>query len=144
MAAKLMQAMIPNALSEVTIVGRVTRDSDGARFTPGGAKVANVSIAVSRRYQQDNEWKEQTAFYSVAVWGDAADRAGQCKQGDIVSASFSMADVEARLYDSNGEKKAALQVSRGQIARVAWLPTSNGNSAEAPVVEPETEKAFPF
>ena len=141
--AQLMQAMIPNALAEVSIAGRVTRDAGGARFTDGGAKVANVSIAVSRRYQVDAEWKEETAFYTVAVWGDAADRAGQCKKGDIVCAVFSMADMEARIYDSNGEKKAGLQVRRGQIARIAWLPTGNG--AAAPVAEaPAEEPAFPF
>jgi single-stranded DNA-binding protein len=150
MSAKLMQAMIPNTLADVNVTGRVTRDSEGAKFTPSGAKVANVSMAVSRRYNQDGEWKEVTAFYTVAVWGDAADRAGQCKKGDIVTASFSMADVEARTYNKqDGAVAGALQVNRAQVSRVAWIPVagSGGNVAAGNIV-PEAvvpaESDFPF
>jgi single stranded DNA-binding protein len=148
--ATLMQVMIPNNLSEATMVGRVTRDAGGAKFTDtGSTKVANVSVAVSRRYQQGEEWKEETAFYSVAVWGDAADRAGACKKGDIVSISFSLADVESRIYqDANGQNKSALQIKRGQVSKVAWIPVSNGNGAGdgavVPAVVPVPEGAFPF
>jgi single-stranded DNA-binding protein len=145
--ATLMQVMIPNNLAENTNVGRVTRDAGGAKFTDSGTKVANVSVALSRRYQQGEEWKEETQFYTVAVWGDAADRAGQCKKGDIVSVTYSAADVEGRMYDAqDGTKKIALQIKRGQVSKVAWLPAANGNGA-GPVeqtVVAAPEAAFPF
>src|SRR5512141_528648 len=134
-----MNAMIPNVASEANMMGRVTRDAE-ARFTPSGAKVTNLSVAVSRRFQKDEEWKEQTAFFGVAIWGDAADRAQNIKKGDIVMVSFSLADLEARPYTSGDENKAALQINRAQVSRVAWAHgTSNGNSVpsnEAPAVVP--------
>jgi single stranded DNA-binding protein len=149
--ATLMQVMIPNQMAECTIMGRVTRDSGGAKFTDGGTKVANVSFAISRRYQQGEEWKEETQFYTVAVWGDAADRAGACKKGEIVTVTYSAADVEGRMYDdNNGQKKVALQIKRGQVSKVAWIPAGNGNGAAGagetviPAVVPVTEGAFPF
>jgi single-strand DNA-binding protein len=136
---------IPNMLAEVHIVGRVVRDSE-ARFTPSGAKVANVSIAVSRRYlpQGQTEWQEQTAFYQLSVWGDGADRAGSLKKGDVVAATFSMADVEARSYESNGENKASLQISRARVSRFAYAGngSGNGNGDANPAMPAEDDIAF--
>lgn len=126
--SKQYSAMIPNALAEVTVVGRVTRDAE-MRYTPAGKGVTNLSIAVSRRYNDNNEWKETTSFISLAVWGeDAAPRAQQIKKGDIISATFSMADLKARTYESQGETKSSLEVGRAQVSRVAW---ANGEATEA-------------
>jgi single-stranded DNA-binding protein len=134
--------MIPNAAADTHMIGRVTRDVE-PNVTPNGANVANISIAVSRRYlpQGQTEWQEQTAFYQLAVWGEAALRCRGIRKGDIVMASFSMADVSARPY---GEGKASLEVSRAQCSKLAWVAGSNGASAEMPaaVAAFEDEVAF--
>lgn len=128
--SKQYSAMIPNALAEVTIVGRVTRDAE-MRYTPAGKAVTNLSIAVSRRYNDQGEWKEVTSFLGLAVWGeDAAPRANNVKKGDIISATFNVADMKARAYESNGETKTSIEVGRAQVSRVAWA----GDAGEGPVV----------
>jgi len=54
--------------STVTLTGNLTRDPE-LRFTAGGRAVATLGIAVSRRYQVNNEWQEQTSFFNIVCWG---------------------------------------------------------------------------
>ena len=141
--AQTYSVIIPNAMSDVHIAGRVTRDVE-PNVTPNGANVANISIAVGRRYLPTgtSEWQEETAFYQLAVWGDAALRCRGIKKGDVIVASFSMADVKARPY---GDSKASLEVSRAQVSKFAYEGSgSNGSEASMPaaVVAPEDEFAF--
>ena len=46
--------------NSITLVGNLTRDPE-LRFTTGGRGVASFGIAVSRRYQNNGEWQEQTS-----------------------------------------------------------------------------------
>ena len=52
----------------VTLVGNLTRDPE-LRFTTGGRGVASFGLAVSRRYQQNGEWQEQTSYFNIVAWG---------------------------------------------------------------------------
>jgi single-strand DNA-binding protein len=120
--------IIPNVLSEATIVARVTKDAE-SRFTPSGTQVTNISVVVSRRYQVDNEWKDQSRFMTVTVWGDAAKRAADIKKNNILAISFSAADLEARPYTSNaGEAKAELKINRATVSRFAWVNGDGGGN----------------
>jgi single-stranded DNA-binding protein len=141
--AKQYSVMIPNVMADVHIAGRVTKDVE-PNVTPNGANVANISIAVGRRYlpQGTTEWQEETAFFQLAVWGEAALRCRGIRKGDVIMASFSMADVKARPY---GDGKASLEVSRAQVSKFAFESNgSNGAEAGMPpaVVAPEDEFAF--
>lgn len=134
---------LPNAMADVQIAGRVTRDVE-MRFTPEGTKVANVNLAVSRRWlpKDSEEWKEQTSFLSVAVWGDAAERTSNLHKGDVALASFSVADLKAEIFTGNdGESKTSLKVGRAQVSRIAW---ANGEHADAPVEETEAPADEPI
>jgi len=58
----------------VTIIGNVTKAPE-LTFTAGGKAKASFSVAVNRRYQVNNEWQEQTSFFNVVTWGQAAENA---------------------------------------------------------------------
>lgn len=104
------RVMIPNSLIENTNVVRVTRDAE-SRFTPAGTRVTNISVVASRRYQVDGEWKDQPRYFTVTVWGDAAERAATIRKNNILAVSYSLADMEARPYTSkDGEQKAELKI----------------------------------
>lgn len=55
-------------INKVMISGNLTRDPE-IRFTPTGTKLANVTIAINRKYTSNNERKEETTFVRVVVWG---------------------------------------------------------------------------
>ncbi len=139
--SKNYSVIVPNALAETNIAGRVARKGD-ARFTDAGTKVVNMTLAVSRRFQQNEEWKEKTAFVDVSIWGDSADRLSTVKVGDVVLATFSLADMEARAFNKqDGSTGTSLQVTRAQISRIAW-PKDGEAGESAPVLPAEEEIAY--
>lgn len=62
----------------VTLVGNLTRDPE-LRYTPGGAAVANVGIAVNERWQDKatQEWREKGSFYDLVIWNKQAENAAE-------------------------------------------------------------------
>jgi single-strand DNA-binding protein len=99
--------------STVTIVGNLTRDPE-LRFTQGGRAICTLGIAVSRRYQVNNEWKEDTSFFNVVAWGQLGENAASSlTKGTRVVAS---GRLEQRSYEAQGgEKKSVVEIVADEI-----------------------------
>src|SRR5262245_16218147 len=103
----------------VLIAGNLTKDPD-YKVTTGGRGVLHMRVAVNRRYQdKSGEWKDDTAFVPVDVWGEAADRLkDKLKKGSPVH-------VEGRLrsrdFDdkTTGQKRAVLEVVANRVQFLA-------------------------
>lgn len=102
--------------NQVLLVGRLTRDPNVA-FTQKGQAVCRFDIAVNRRYMDTNtnEWKDDTVFVPVVVWGPAAERIkDRIKKGTPVH-------VEGRLTSSEytdkttGQTRRSLQVTSRRL-----------------------------
>lgn len=98
--------------TQITIVGNLTGEPE-QRYTPQGKAVTNFNLAVNeRRFNRDtNQWEDgDTTFYSVSVWGPAAENAAATlKKGmeAIVMGSF-----KARQYQTReGENRLSLDVT---------------------------------
>ena len=101
------------AESTVTLVGNLTRDPE-LRFTAGGRAVATIGIAVSRRYQVNNEWQEQTSFFNIVCWGSLGENAAAslAKGARIVVTGR----LEQRSYETqDGEKRSVVEVVADEI-----------------------------
>jgi single-strand DNA-binding protein len=89
--------------SPITVVGNMTREPE-LRFTQSGRAVATVALAVSRRYQVNNEWQEETSFLDVIAWGTLAENvcsslvkgARVIAQGRLAQRSYETADGTKR------------------------------------------------
>jgi single-strand DNA-binding protein len=125
---------------DVTVFGRLVADAE-MRYAPSGVAVLSARFVVSRRYNQNNEWKEIAAFYRASIWREAAERLNErhLMKGDIVSVTFNPADLEAHVYESNGENKASLEIKSCQMKLIAQKA---GNSEYAGA--PETVDEIPF
>jgi single-strand DNA-binding protein len=99
--------------STVTIVGNLTRDPE-LRFTQGGRAICTLGVAVSRRYQVNNEWQEQTSFFNVVAWGQLGENAASSlTKGTRIVAS---GRLEQRSYEANGgEKKSVVEIVADEI-----------------------------
>lgn len=66
------------SVNKVFLMGNLTRDPQ-VRFTPGGTAVAEIGLAVNRRYldKQSNQWKDEVTFVDVTLWGRTAEVAGE-------------------------------------------------------------------
>jgi len=90
--------------------------------------VANVDIPVSRSFQDNNtgEWKQETAWFRIAAWKNAASRAREVKKGDIVVLDFHLGDIKPDPYMKDGEAVASLKINRARVRVIH----RNGNTSE--------------
>lgn len=95
-------------LNHVFLMGNLTRDPE-VRYIPSGKAVADLRLAVNRRYRSSSgENREETCFVDVSAWDRQAETAGQyLKKGSSVL-------IEGRLkfdeWETDGEKRNRLSV----------------------------------
>ena len=94
--------------NSITLVGNLTRDPE-LRYTTGGRGVASFGLAVSRRYQVNNEWQEQTSFFNVVAWAQLGENvAATLTKG---SRAIVSGRLEQRSYETqDGEKRSVVEV----------------------------------
>ena len=109
--------------STVTLVGNLTRDPE-LRFTQGGRAVATLGIAVSRRYQVNNEWQEQTSFFNIVCWGTLGENAAaSLAKGTRIMVT---GRLEQRSYETqDNEKRSVVEVVADEIGpSLRWAQAS--------------------
>ena len=60
-------------INDLTIIGRLTRDTDNLAYTPNGKARLSFSIAVNRSQKQNGAWTDRASFFDVTVWGKTAE-----------------------------------------------------------------------
>lgn len=120
--------------NSVTVVGNLTRDPE-LRFTAGGRATATFGLAVSRRYQVNNEWQEQTSFFNVVAWAQLAENAAaSLTKGSRVIVT---GRLEQRQYETQqGEKRNVVEINADEMgpslrwatAQVERTSRSSGDS----------------
>ena len=94
-------------------LGTLTRDPE-LRFTTGGRGVASFGLAVSRRYQQNGEWQEQTSYFNIVAWGQMGENAAATlTKGMRVLVT---GRLEQREYTTReGDKRTAIEINADEI-----------------------------
>lgn len=66
------------SFNKVILVGNLTRDPQ-VKYTTGGTAVTEIGLAVNRRWldKQSNQWKDETTFVDITLWGRTAEIAGE-------------------------------------------------------------------
>lgn len=118
-------------LNKVFLIGNLTRDPE-LRSTPGGTAVANLGIAVNRRFKDSSgELKEEVCFLTVTVWDKQAEACCQyLKKGRPV---FVEGVLQSRFWEtSDGQKRSAIDV---RAERVQFLGSYGGGVKDKDLVE---------
>jgi single-strand DNA-binding protein len=63
-------------LNKILLIGRLTKDPE-LRYTPGGAAVAQLRMAVNHTYRSKEEKKEEVLYIDVNVFGRSAETVKQ-------------------------------------------------------------------
>ena len=101
-------------LNKVFLIGNLTRDPE-LRYTPGGTAVANLGIAVNRRFKDSSgELKEEVCFLTVTVWDKQAEACCQyLTKGRPV---FVEGVLQSRFWEtSEGQKRSAIDVRAERV-----------------------------
>jgi single-strand DNA-binding protein len=104
-------------LNKMMIIGNLGADPE-LRYTPGGKAVAELRVAVNDRSKgADGEWVEETQWFRVELWEQAAERAAErLRKGHKV---FAEGALRAREWEGkDGQKRTSLEI---RFARVQSL-----------------------
>ncbi len=104
-------------LNSVYLRGNLTRDPE-KRFLPSGSSVVTFGLAVNRRYRSGDEWKEETCFVDVVVYGRQGDWVvEQCSKGSplLVDGRLSFRSWEAQ----DGTRRSKHEVVANNIHFIA-------------------------
>lgn len=129
-------------LNRVFLAGNLTRDPE-VRYIPSGTAVADLQMAISRRYKTAaGEPKEETCYIGVVAWGRQAETAGEyLKKG---SALLVEGSLRYEQWESNGEKRNRIRVHADRIQFLDRARRSaDGAGAAAPAKAAPREEAPP-
>lgn len=101
--------MASKGINKVILVGNLGQDPD-VRYTPSGKAVANLSIATSETWKdQQGQMQERTEWHRVVIWGKTAEVAGEyLKKGSQV---YIEGKLQTRKWqDQQGQDKYTTEV----------------------------------
>ncbi|MFA5063728.1 MAG: single-stranded DNA-binding protein [Candidatus Omnitrophota bacterium] len=122
--------------NKVLLMGNLTKDPE-LRYTPQGTAVANLRMAVNRKYRDKNqELKEEVCFITAVVWNKQAETCNQYLHKG--SSCFVEGRLQSRSWEDNtGAKRSVIEV---RAERVQFMGSGPGKPpAAAPAQEPAEE-----
>ena len=120
------------SVNKVFLMGNLTRDPE-LRYTPNGAAVANLGLAVNRKYKAGDEWKEEVCFVDITVWGKQGENCVEyLNKGSPV---FVEGRLQFRSWETDdGQKRSKLDVVANNVQ---FLGRPAGGKAGADMDAPE-------
>ena len=121
------------SFNKVILVGNLTRDPQ-VKYTTGGTAVTEIGLAVNRRWmdKQSNQWKDETTFVDITLWGRTAEIAGEyLAKGRSVL-------IEGRLQldtwddKESGQKRSKLRVVGENMTRLGGKDGSAASGSGGP------------
>lgn len=133
--------------NRVFLMGNLTADPE-VRYTPSGAAVANLRLAVNHVYNnREGERVEEASFFTVVAWGRQAEICGEyLKKGRPV---FVEGRLRSRSWENQeGQKRYAVEVMANRIQFLGGRPDETTALAEDLAgdesVEPAIAEDVPF
>lgn len=90
-------------LNRADVIGNITNDLQ-VKYTGNGSAVVSFGVATNRRYKspEGEEWKEETTFHNIVVWGKQAESlAERAHKGTRV---FVSGRLQTRSWDDGAGK----------------------------------------
>jgi single-strand DNA-binding protein len=114
-------------LNKMMIIGNLGADPE-LRYTPSGKAVANLRVAVNDRVRNAaGEWQDDTQWFNVEVWDDAAERAAErMRKGNKV---FAEGQLRAREWEGkDGQKRTSLEIRFARVQSLERRDPGEGGS----------------
>ena len=121
------------SLNRVFLIGNLTKDPE-LRYTSTGVPVANLRLAVNRKYKdKSGELKEDTCFVTVTAWDKQAETCNQYLQKG--RAVFVEGRLQSRSWETpDGQKRSTIDV---RVERIQFLGPGKAAGPAPSAVAPE-------
>lgn len=134
------------SFNKVILMGNLTRDPQ-VRYTPGGAAVTDIGLAVNRTWfdKTSQQKREEVTFVDVTLWGRQAEVAGE-----YLSKGRSVL-IEGRLQmdqwddKETGKKRSKLKIVGENMTMVGGRssgPSQGGGGGGQSFSEPSSAESF--
>ena len=107
--------MAANNENFVSLTGNLV-EAPELRFTPSGVAMANLRIAVNKRWRdQDGEWQSEGHFFSGTAWRDLAEHAADSlNKGDRITIT---GRLQQRTWETDeGDKRSMVDIDIDDIS----------------------------
>lgn len=119
------------SFNKVIVMGNITRDIE-VKYTPNGSAVTTLGLAVNEKYKTKNgDWKEETTFIDVDVWGNSAEIISQyLTKGDpiLIEGKLKQESWEDK---QSGQKRSKLKVTCVTFQMLGKQTTEQNNSVRS-------------
>jgi single-strand DNA-binding protein len=96
------------SFNKVILMGNLTKDPE-IRYNPNGTAVANLSIAINRKYKAGDESREEVSFFDIVVFGKQAEHCSQyLNKGSGVLVDGRL--QQRRWETDDGQKRSKVEV----------------------------------
>ena len=110
-----------NDINSVTLVGRLTRDSE-LKYTNSGLAICKFSLAVNRSKRSGDQWTEEASFFDVVLWGKQGEAIQQyLGKGKQVAVS---GELRQDRWEQDGQNRSRVEI----VASNVQLLSSRGGS----------------
>lgn len=99
-------------INQITILGNVTKDPQ-QNVTPAGTVILNFSVATNRSYKFDDEWRKETTYHDIAVFGKKAESLSNYIQSG--TRVFVQGYLKYKSYEKDGVKKMRCDVYADEV-----------------------------
>lgn len=120
-----------SSLNKAMIIGRLGQDPD-VRYTQSNTAVANLSVATSERYKDNQgEWKENTEWHRVVAWGRLAEICQEyLKKGSQV---YIEGPIQTRKWeDKEGQTRYTTEIKALTMTMLDSKGEGGGNVSQKP------------
>ncbi|MBA4495127.1 single-stranded DNA-binding protein [Paenactinomyces guangxiensis] len=108
-------------LNEVILIGRLTRDPD-LKYTQSGVAVTNFTLAVNRRFT-NQQGEREADFINIVAWRKTAENCAEhLRKGSLAAVTGS---IETGSYEKEGRTVYTTHVN---ARNVQFLDRRGGNS----------------
>jgi len=126
--------------NKVILMGNLTRNPE-LRYTPNGTPVASFGLAMSRRFKQGEELKEEVCFVDIVVFGKQAEHCGQYLSkgnGAIVEGRLQ----QRRWETEDGQKRSKHEVVAQSVTFMPKRQDGGGAAGGEPPVHDDPSYEF--
>jgi single-strand DNA-binding protein len=118
------------SFNKVFLMGNLTKDPE-LRFTPQGTAVANLRLAVNRKFRtKTQELKEEVCFITVVVWNKQAETCNQYLHKG--SSCFIEGMLQSRSWEDNaGQKRSVIEVRAERVQFLGKAPAKETTESAA-------------
>jgi len=113
--------------NKVILIGNLTKDPE-LRYTPSGTPVTTLRLAVTSKFKQSDEFKEETLFIDVVVFGRQAETCSQyLSKGRPVLAE---GRLQERRWESDGQQRSKMEVVAQNVRFLSGRREEGGGQRE--------------